>query len=571
MVTNKPLFFLAWLIILASPLQSWAAVSARIDKTIITQDDTLNLTLRIDHSGARAPDLSGLEADFYVVGTNQSSRHIYTNGKSQSSTEWFIQLIPQHSGRIVIPSFVIEGEQTRSITIQVKTAGTSTDNDLQPLFIESELNKKTVYVQEQLTYTIRILYAIPIEKATLPEPVLLSASLKKIGENSFDKSIRGIDYRVFERTYAIFPQQVGELVIPPVLFSAIQSTGRQSLYRIQQSGTAIRKMSKEHKVTVKPPPTTFRGETWLPALSVKLLETWSRNPRELHVGDSITRTITTSAQNLLAAQLPPVIFDSVAGVKLYPDQGSLESTENAKGVYSNRVDSTAIIPTREGEIILPAIRLRWWDTASSRSRVAVIPETRLDIKPALDEAINIASPRAVDHSQAKSAAANTVIDGTGAREWYWKISSVVLLLLWLITLFFYFRLRRQTHDEQRSSAPELKPEKIFNEKKAFKQLTKIAKGTDLLATRSAIVIWAKVYWPEANIHCLDDIKSCTHHASLEKLLAQLDAALYGGDEKKKGWNGDSLVGVIKLIRQNKKNNKSREPALDPLYKNTGLS
>ena len=571
MVTNKPLIFLAWLIILATPLQSWAAVSARIDQTIITQDDTLNLSLRIDQSGARAPDLSGLEADFYVVGTNQSSRHMYTNGKSQSSTEWFIQLVPQHSGRIVIPSFVIEGEPTQPITIQVKAAGASTNNDLQPLFIESELNKKTVYVQEQLTYTLRILYAIQIEKATLPDPVLLNASFKKIGENSFDKSIRGINYRVFERTYAIFPQQVGEMVIPPVLFSAMQSTGRQSLYRMQQSGTPIRKMSKEHKVTVKPPPTTFRGETWLPAVSVKLVETWSRNPRELHVGESITRTITTSAQNLLDAQLPPVIFDAVAGIKLYPDQGSLESTENTIGVYSSRIDSTAIIPTREGEIILPAIRLRWWDTASSRSRVAVIPETRLDIKPALEESINISTPRAVDHSQQKPAVSTAVSGGTNASQWYWKMSSVALLLLWLITLLFYFRLRRKTHYDQSPSTPELKPEKILNEKKAFKQLAKVAKGADLLATRSAIVIWAKVYWPEANINCLDDIKSHTDHASLENLLAQLDAALYGSEDKKKGWNGDSLIGVIKLIRQSKKHKKSQEPALDPLYKNTDLS
>ena len=571
MVTNKQLLFITWLIILVTPLPVWAAVSANIDKTIASQDDTLNLSLRIDQSGARAPDLTGLEADFYVVGTNQSSRHMYTNGKSESSTEWFIQLIPQHSGRIVIPSFVIEGEPTQPITIQVKPAGASTNNDLQPIFIESELNKKSVYVQEQLTYTLRILYAIQIEKATLPDPVLLNASFKKIGENSFDKSIKGINYRVFERTYAIFPQQVGEMVIPPVLFSAIQSTGRQSLYRMQQSGTPIRKMSKEHKVTVKPPPTTFRGETWLPALSVDLVETWSRNPRDLHVGESITRTITTNAQNLLDAQLPPVSFESVAGIKLYPDQGSLQSTENAKGVYSSRIDSTAIIPTREGEIILPAIRLRWWDTASSRSRVAVIPETRLTIKPALEDPINISSPRAVDHSQQKPAVITPAPNTTTQNEQLWKIISGILLALWLLSLFFYFRLRRKLQHEQAPASQELKPEKMLNEKKAFKQLGKVARGTDLLATRSALVTWAKTYWPDTSINCLDDIKSNTEHASLENQLTQLDAALYGSEDKEKGWSGDSLIGVIKLIRQNKKQKKSGKKALDPLYKNTDSS
>lgn len=564
MVTRNTFSFLSLLLILAVPMQTWAAVSARVDKTIINQDETLNLTLLIDKSGARAPDLEGLEKDFYIVGTNQSSRHMYTNGKSQSSTEWFINLIPQHTGRAVIPSFIIEGQQTKAINIQVKAAGASTDNDLQPIFIESEVNKEQVFVQEQLSYTIRVSYAIQIEKARLPDPALINASFKKIGENSFDKTIKGMTYRVFERTYAIFPQQIGELVIPPVLFSAMQSTGRQSMYRMQQSGSPIRKLSKQHKVTVKAPPASFRGETWLPAKSLKLVETWSRNPRELRVGESITRTITTNAQNLLDAQLPPVIFDSVAGFKLYPDQGSLKSIENVEGVYSSRVDSTALIATREGELVLPAIRLRWWDTSSSRSRVAVIPETKLNIKPALEEPINIVAPRAVDHSKQKSSPPAVMIQETNL---WWKISSAILLALWLLSLFFYFRLRGQLRSEHNPSSQTEKPEKTLNEKKAFRQLSKAARGTDLLATRSAAIFWANCYWPDQTINSLDDIKLLSDHASLGNAMSQLDAALYGNESSKKNWNGDSLIGVIKLIRQKKEQQQGRKNTLDPLYKN----
>lgn len=565
MVTNKALILLTWLCILLAPIKSWAAVSASIDRTISNQDQTLNLTLRIDQSGARAPDLSALEKDFYIIGTNQSSRHIYTNGKSDSSTEWFINLIPQHSGRIVIPSFIIEGEQTQPITIQVKPSGASTDDDLQAIFLETEVDKKSIYVQEQLTYTLRILYSVQIEQATLPDPVLINASVKKIGENSFDKNIKGINYRVFERTYAIFPQQVGELTIPPVLFSAIQSSGRQSMLRLQPSGTPIRKMSKEQTVKVVAPPDSFQGETWLPAASVTLKETWSGNPRELHVGESITRIITSSAQNLLAAQLPPIVFEQIAGIKLYPDQGSLESTENNKGVYATRVDSTAIIPTREGELTLPAIRLRWWDTTSNRSRVAVIPETKLTIKPALEEPININTPHNVDHSQQQALSTETAVVST-AEDPRWKIIALILLGLWVVTLLFYWRLNRQLKNYRLPTRQPAKMETSASEKKAFKKLVQATRGTDLLATRKAVIAWARAHWPTATINSLQDIKTLSDHPSLDSELAQLDAMLYSTEAKQKNWDGDKLITVIKLIQQKKTSKTSPRRGLDPLYK-----
>jgi hypothetical protein len=569
-VNTKPLIVLSCLLLLLAPLSSWAAVSARIDKTIANQDDTLNLTLRIDQSGARAPDLSALEQDFYVVGTNQSSRHAYINGKTQSSTEWLINLIPQHTGRIVIPSFVIEGEATQPLTIQIKAAGASTDANLQPVFVESEINKSSVYVQEQFILTLRILYAVQIEQATLPDPVLLNASFKKIGENSFDKSIQGITYRVFERSYAVFPQQAGELTIPPVLFSAIQATDRQSVYRMQRSGTPIRKMTKEQKITVKPPPASFSGDTWLPAASLTLKETWSRDPAQLRVGESITRTITTSAQNLLDAQLPPVVFESVAGAKLYPDKGSLNATENAKGVYSTRIDSTAVIPTREGELVLPAVRVRWWDTQSSRSRVAVVPEKRLKIKPAIEDTVNQVTAQAFDQDKQNIAPAATTTEIITVSDPRWKITSAVFLILWLCSLFLYFRLRRKISRHAAASNKEAKPVTTLNEKKAFKYLSKeVARGSDKPAIRQAIIQWARCYWPDASIGSLQDIIAVSGHPSLSASLAQLDAALYGDEGNTGNWSGDSMIAVIKLIRQQAKSRKPQTPALQPLYKTPG--
>ncbi len=565
MVIRKSLIYFSCLLLLSLSGQLWAEVQARVDKKIVAQDDTINLTLGINRSGARAPDLAKLEKDFYILGTNQSSRRSYSNGKLQSSTEWFINIIPKHSGQIVIPSFIIEGEQTRTITINVKAAGTNTKNNTQPIFLESTVSKNSLYIQEQLTYTIRILYAVQIENATLPDPILINASLKKIGENSFDKDIKGINYRVFERTYAIFPQQIGELIIPHVVFSALQPSSRQSLYRLQKTGTPVRKISKEHRITVKAPPASFRGNTWLPAKSLKMVESWSKNPRELHVGESITRTITTNAQNLLAAQLPPLEFQSLPGAKLYPDQGSLKSTENNQGVYATRIDSTAIIPTREGKLLLPAIRIRWWDTNSSRSRIALIPETSLTILPALDEPTNIETPRAVDHSVGEITPRPPEHFNFAQINRWLLFASITLLLLWLGTLIAYFRIRSGMAYASLTPPPAKNKQKPLSEKKAFSLLNKACKQKDLLTMRNAIIQWANCYWEDSSFKSLDEIKTHCQHPSLNAALTQLDNALYNDRALGENWNSDTLISVIKLIRSKSKKAEKKEP-LAALYK-----
>jgi hypothetical protein len=105
-----------------------------------------------------------------------------------------------------------------------------------------------------------------------------------------------------------------------------------------------------------------------------------------------------------------------------------------------------------------------------------------------------------------------------------------------------------------------------SEKKAFKKLVQATRGTDLLATRNAIIAWARAHWPTATINSLQDIKTLSDHPSLDSELAQLDAMLYSTEAKQKNWDGDKLITVIKLIQQKKASKTSPRPGLDPLYK-----
>lgn len=166
MVTLEKSYPVIWL---AALLLSWSVVcnaefTASVDRTIVNQHDTVELTLRSDKQQFGAePDLSPLHELFTVLGRSQRSQFQSVNGKTQSWTDWIITLRPKRSGYVVIPPISLKGEKTKPITLDVKNAGSqTTGKNVSPVFIEASLDKETVYVQEQTVLTIYIYHSVAL-------------------------------------------------------------------------------------------------------------------------------------------------------------------------------------------------------------------------------------------------------------------------------------------------------------------------------------------------------------------------------------------------------------------------
>ncbi|WP_101760424.1 BatD family protein [Oceanicoccus sp. KOV_DT_Chl] len=555
-------FVIFSLVLLCQPLL--ADPIAKIDRSVIAVDDTLSLTIRVDKAGsfASGPDLSPLENDFHILGNSQSSRHMIRNGQSESWTEWAITLMPKRQGQLVIPPLTIDGEKTQAIVINVQPSVPHSASNMQPIFLESEISADTVYVQQQLIFTLRIFQSIQLDNMNISEPEFDNAAIEKLAQNSFQRRIQNTPYRVHELRYAIFPQQSGELIIPELVFTANETIGRRSVFSLPGQGKAMRKMTQQHRVSVKQPPSNYKGQQWLPADSIKLVETWSSSPGNIRVGDSITRTLTINAEGLLGSQLPPFKFESIEGAKLYPDQGNTETTATDNGVIATRSDSVAIIPTREGKLQLPEVSLSWWDSKAQKTRIATIPASTLNVKPSLESATSSSTPLAVNHSQpASNITAPVVMHGD---THLWQTVSAVLASGWLLTLLLWWYMQRGNKPaieiETRSSEPE-------SEKKAFKHLTQVCRANDISKVRAAMVSWANQYWPEQSIQSLQDIIDTSGHASLSNVLMQLDNQLYGSNKGSSDWNGEGLLSVLKLVKEKDRSKTNTRETLPPLYKN----
>ncbi len=566
MVIQRSMTAIAFIIFTLFAITALAATPiASIDRSVIAIDDTLTLTIRINDGGSyNGPDLEPVKASFYVLGNSQSSRHMIRNGQSESWTEWVITLMPKRKGRLEIPAISVDGQRTQAISVNVQPSIPTPGGTLEPVFLESEVDSTKVYVQEQIIFTLRIFQSVQLDNMNITEPEFDNAAIEKLGQNSFQRRIQNSPYRVHELKYAIFPQQTGELIIPELVFSANEAVARRSVFSLPGQGKRIRKMTKQHTINVKAPPASFTGDTWLPAKSIKLVETWSSSPGNIYVGDSITRTITIQAEGLRDSQLPPLSFSPIDGAKFYPDKGSSETTTTDKGTSSSRADSAAIIPTREGQLTLPEIRLQWWDTQRNRMQEAIIPASTLSVKPALNSTQGNSTPLAMDHSLPGNTV-TTVSAAVPKQNLLWQAIAAGFALAWLLTLYLWWQARRNIPTEvvQENTAVE----KSLSEKQAFKQLSKVCRGNDIQSIRTALVAWARTYWPKEAIQSLQDIQQHSDHPSFNNALSQLDNALYGNQQDSSSWNGESLLSLIKLLRESGKNKAAKTEGLKPLYSN----
>lgn len=477
-----------WLMLSA---QAMAAVVAEVDRRSIGFGETLQLVVRSDQQTSDSPDTSVLAADFDVLSSSQSTRRSIINGRSEISSEWLYTLAPKREGRVLIPAIRLGPDSTQPISVEVGPASQASSDAA--VFLKSELDRPQVYVQQQAILTLRVYHAVALGRgANLSEPSIPDAIVKKLTDNEFQTRIDGREYRVFEQKFAIFPQRSGVLEIPPSVLTATIPTRRSSrnlLDPFANNGQTIRLMSEALQIEVRPQDDRYRGEHWLPANNLMILDDWNGGDTTLALGDSATRTITVIADGLLGAQIPPLPVPDIPGLKFYPDQAVVSDGEGDK-IVGSFTQSYAIIATQAGTYTLPEQRIEWWDSQAMQTRSATLPAQTLTIlamgqstAPTPSKTPTLAPP------QVEEPAAPSVIEQSGENPahdhsaWWWAIG--VLTALWLASSAIAWTLWRRA--PQLAATTSLQSPTTDSGEKAIYQA---CKNKDAAATLGALRHWA---------------------------------------------------------------------------------
>ena len=518
---------------------------ASVDRDQLNSGETVELTLETnDATLFGKPDLAPLDTLFEVRGTRQVNQLTTLNDDNKATTRWIITLQPKQTGTVTIPSLQVGDYHSLPINLTV-TQSSASDSELAPVFIEASLDQPNVYVQAQAILTLRVYHSVALyDDSNLTPLHLQDAIVEQLGESrTYEKLINGVRHGVIEVRYGIYPQHSGELQIPALTFSATQvdnQPGNTSTPSAPKPGKMVHVTSTEIPLQVKPKPEDYPATAaWLPARSLSLSETWNPEPDHSKVGDSLTRTLTLKAEGLSSAQLPPLPATDVNGLRRYPDLPQLSNQVTDNGLIGSREEREALVPTRVGQVELPAVELVWWNTHEDRLERSYLPARTLQV--------------AANTSLAADTLAGTgpVVDSDDSTLWLWQLSTLLLACTTLIGFGLWWRARWQPAI-LRAAQTGPSPRTLLDD------IKRACLANDPQATRQALDAWARQQ-PETLA------EMAARFVLLSDALDGLNGALYS--ETGQYWQGEELWKAIRSIpaAEREQDTASESSSLPPLY------
>ncbi len=600
---------LLFLLLAAGTTNLWAGVTATLDRSTIAEGDTVTLTIKAEgqHAQGVQPDLSPLQKDFTILGTSTSQQMQIINGRMSSSASLRVQLEPKHGGRIEVPALRVGGETTAPLTLTIADQPAATVSQPgSPLYLETEVepHDTSTFVQQQIQYTTRLYYSMPLIEGSLGDPEPEHAVVERLGEDKhYETTVNGQRYQVIERRYAIFPEQSGTFTIPPVSFTGRMATGgatRRPFGRMDSmieqffgrdpfgnggffatpfgdSGKRVHARGEAVSVDVKPHPASYSAATWLPGEDLELHDSWAAQPPEFRVGEPVTRVISIDAKGLAASHLPEVAMPAIANMRIYPEQPVRESRTDGAVVYGHSEQSFAFVPQQAGRVTLPEIRLNWWDVKAGKEQVAVLPSWNVEVLPGAGGVQSAAatSPAAVSKplaqpvaeppaspAPAPSAALNTLL-----HIWPWIAGGFALLVL--ASLLIRRRIRRRTPAAPApvAESPAMPAAPAPDTGKALRALRQACDDNDARAAARALLDWAAAEWPDNPPRNLGAVATRLNNEAGDE-VRRLDQSLYapGGVV----WEGAALANVFRSVEVKQPvKSKAATGGLAPLYPEWG--
>ncbi|MBA6389380.1 protein BatD [Colwellia sp. BRX10-3] len=520
-------------------------VSATVDKNPAVVNESLILTVVADDDiDSNALDTSTLLGDFIVGRTSVSSQTSMVNFDTTRTTTWTTVLIPRKPGELIIPAFNIDGVKTQVIAIKALAADKLTASNQQELFITTQVSATDLYVQQQITLTVKLHFAAELKRGSLTEPSLTGANILQIGKDKESENIiNGKRYRIIERVYAISPQQSGDVVLKSPIFSGeiIMPSARRSNFLSFADTKPVSIIGDDIALTVKAIPTQISG-AWLPSELLALHQEWQPVPSQFKVGEPITRTITLTAAGLSKEQLPEITMEVPQGLKVYPDQEELHTGLNNERLVSQKVVNFAIVASQAGEYQLPEITIPWWNTVTNKAEIAKIPGQKIIILPNADIAPStIQQPPSVNlESPTQPRVVETVIiQKDNFLQW-------LFLALWLLTLLaWYITAKRPFKIKQTSSATN---GKVNNAHLAILAACKQNNGELALAS---LLPWAQSQASVNNqsdaLTTLDSLHEYFSDKALSDAIVELQQSYYGKSPSQ--WSGNNLLDAIQTLHK----------------------
>lgn len=564
----------------------------------VTIDEAIILSVRAYSIDAEL-NADALSENFDVTKRSSSRQVTIENGKRTSVVEWVLELVPKRTGVLEIPPVIVGPAQSRPLTILVEAPASGANRDL---FIEASVDVSEPYVQAQVMYYLRVYQDVRFLDASLSLPQLEGALMQQLGEErNYQETVDGRNYTVSEIRYTVFPQRSGKLAIPSPVVKAVVPVNRNQVPNTRTRTRSLTRRANNIELNVKARPDGLDGSWWLPAKEVKLQSEWSSSIDNMVVDQPVTRTVHLMAQGVADSQLPEIDVPDVENFSIYADSPTVATNASENGLLAQQTNTWAVIPQVAGELVLPEVRVNWFDTKTGEARVAVLPEETITVRApdgagaantagngvaqnndlsggvnavdannndgnvAIDttdtDALADQSDNNVSDSTTASQTGNqpdamaNAIAGSAARVNHrWRNIAIALLAGWvgsLLGVWFWWRSKRgqsfnKSAQEQGSAETEFdRFRRRAGSRAALAPVKTACESGDASITAQKVLAWGVMMWPQNPPTHISEVAHRLQHQPLTQLLNDLDAQQYSADASVNPVAFESIPGALK--------------------------
>ena len=139
--------------------------------------------------------------------------------------------------------------------------------------------------------------------------------------------------------------------------------------------------TKSTDIVVKAVPNGYNANDWLVANNVSVNESWQGDLKTVKVGDVIQRSVYRKAYGTVSELIPPVFWDSIQGVSIYPSRSSINTEKTKTSISATRTESVRYLFEKEGTVTLPEITITWWNPNQNKLLKRSLKEKIIDVLP----------------------------------------------------------------------------------------------------------------------------------------------------------------------------------------------
>jgi hypothetical protein len=373
--------------------QDGVSFTASVDKTTLSLDDQLTLTLTVEGQMRSVPEptLHSLRG-FHVYSSGRSQQFSFVNGQFSASVTFNYILQPTRVGKHTVGSaeITLDGQTYRTQPIEVEVlegrvptptppeqapaAGAPPQLAGQDLFVEAVVDKDEAYIGEQVTYTFRFYQGVELFGADLRygKPETRGFWTEDLPpQNQYYQVVAERRYLVTEIKMGLFPTAVGTQTIGPASLSIEGFFSHQILETDPLTVQAL-PLPQEGQ------PADFGG-----AVGQYQVTAWL-DKSEATVNEPVTFSFRVSGTGNVQT-VPEPLWPELENFRSYEAKSTTSTSIENYRVQGEKTYEKLFIPKEAGQYTIPPFRLTYFDPEARAYRTMETEPLALTVKPGVPE------------------------------------------------------------------------------------------------------------------------------------------------------------------------------------------